>query len=76
MSHFEVLTFTMCDGWVNCWSEYDEETATESPSIFATRIAATRALRDHLNEVRRAVLDGDMDEAYSLHNFKIVEVSE
>lgn len=76
MSHFEVLTLTMCDGFVNCWSEYEGETAAESPSIFSTRLAATVALRNHLNEVRRAVLDGDMEAAYALHNFKIVEVSE
>jgi len=75
MSHFEVHTYTLCDGFINCWSDIDDNDK-ECPSTYPTRLAATLELRSFLNDVRQAVLDGDMEEAYSLSDYKVVEIPE
>jgi hypothetical protein len=73
MSHFEVHMYTLCDGFINCWSDIDDNDV-ESPSTYPTRLAATIELRSFLNEIRQAVLDGDIEEAYPLSDFKVVEI--
>jgi hypothetical protein len=43
---FEVLTDTFCDGWVNCWSDDDED-----PCLFDTLEEAEAELRDMFNTI-------------------------
>ena len=40
---FEVQHYTLCDGWINCWSEEDEN-GVMIPSIYRTYTEALDAL--------------------------------
>ena len=71
MSHFEVLTFTLCDGFVNCWADEHGK-----PQTFPSRIHAHLALNEFIADSRQAAAEGNLEEAYASHHFKIVEVSE
>ena len=65
---FEVQTYTMCDGWINCWF------LDGKPQTFPTQESAERELNTFLAFVEEAAARGDMDEAYSLEDYRIVEV--
>lgn len=71
--HWEVQTYTLCDGWVNCWtvSEGDAEPQAET---FTTRDEATKALRDYIADCILAVQDGDMSDAPTFEDHRIVFV--
>ena len=58
-----VLTNTLIDGFVNCWSEGDDE----KPSTYATKREAQKALVEHLDDM----LDGGME--FDLIDFHIEE---
>jgi hypothetical protein len=59
---WEVLTHTLCDGWVNTWT-ITEPGKPEHPETFATREEADQALADYLEEGRLAAEAGDLAEA-------------
>ncbi len=44
-TRYEVLTYTICDGWINCWSEDDK------PQTFATRKEAMTELEEHIQDM-------------------------
>ena len=71
--HWEVQTYTLCDGWVNCWS-IEEDGQPAKPETFTTREAASKALREHIADCILSVHDGDMEDAPSLEDFQIVFV--
>lgn len=48
---YEVQHETLCDGWVNTWSIYTEETSKEVPLLFMTREAAEKELEEYLKDV-------------------------
>lgn len=47
--HFEVQHYTLVDGWVNCWTTYDE-TDGEYPTTYETFNAAIFDLDDMFDE--------------------------
>lgn len=53
---WQVLTETICGGWVNCWSDYDDKGNT-TPSTYPTEWAAKRALREYIAERRAEGMD-------------------
>lgn len=59
---WEVLTFTLADGWVNTWT-VTEPGKPECPETFATREEAEQALAAYLEEGRFAAEAGDLAEA-------------
>lgn len=46
-----IETYTICDGWVNCWHEDDE------PMVFDTPEEAVEELMDHINCLNEAGMD-------------------
>jgi hypothetical protein len=62
MNRFVVLTDTVCQGWVNCWSEDDK------PQTFATREEAQAELDEYIQDTldmqrdQLALGDRDADE--------------
>jgi hypothetical protein len=59
---WEILTFTLCDGWVNTWTVM-EAGKPERPETFASREYAEQALAAYLEEARIAAEAGDLAEA-------------
>lgn len=74
-THFEVHTYTLCDGWVNTWSCTNEFGAFV-PETFNTFCEAKKALDDYLEEIRQEIEYGEREETngYDLDDFKIVRV--
>ena len=64
---FEIQTYTLCDGWVNTWTDGDEE-----PATFNSKLEAETALNDYLDDINDAVKSGDMIDGYNKAGFRIV----
>jgi hypothetical protein len=64
---YEVQTYTLCDGWVNTWSE-DDQLMT-----FDTLKEAQIALQDHLKDLAHAVMFGMVVDGTS--DYRIVGAS-
>lgn len=62
---FEVQTYTLCDGWVNTWSDDNED-----PITFATLEQAQGALRDYLEDIQSEVVAGNL-ESYDPASFRV-----
>ena len=65
---YQVESFTLFDGWVNCWTD-----DAENPITFDSREKAQQELDLFLKEQAGAVLCGDMVEAYDINDFRIVQ---
>jgi len=66
---WEVQTYTLGDGWVNCWKESDDAT----PQTFETEAAARAELQEHLGNVKAAVDAGHMED-YDPEDYRVVRV--
>lgn len=65
----EVQTFTLCDGWINCWSD-----EAEQPITYATEQDARAALDEYLADQAEAVRCGEMLETYARSDFRVVPI--
>jgi hypothetical protein len=65
---YQVLTFTIFDGWVNCWLDGGE------PWVFASEAEAEAAITEHIAECQEAEARGDMEYAPTREDFRIEEV--
>jgi len=67
---FEVQTFTLCDGWINCW------TVDEQPQIFDTEAEAQEALDEFFANIAADMESGERapDEGYNHEELRIVEI--
>jgi hypothetical protein len=72
---YEVQTYTLCDGWINCWttSKGDEEPV---PETFATREDAEDALDQYLIECAEAFECGDAEDVPDIEDFRIEPVKQ
>lgn len=70
VKRYEVLTYTLCDGWVNCWTQDDK------PAVFATREEAEAEITEFILDCQDVVARGDMDDAPDRDEFMIVEEGE
>ena len=70
MKRYEVQTFTLCDGWVNCWTIDDE------PMTFKTISAAELELKIHLDDIREAYEAGNIEDLPDPDDYQIVEVEQ
>jgi|GEM_PF-1686717 len=66
---WEVQHSTLCDGWVNTWTDDDE-----TPVTYASKSEAEQAFKEYLEYQHRAVDDGDWDEKYDPADFRVVFV--
>lgn len=67
-TRFVVLTNTIAEGWVNCWSEDDE------PLTFATFEEAQEEVGDHLDSLAEMVTESgrEFDREAEISNLWIV----
>ena len=72
MIKYEVLTYTLCDGWINCWSDGEENKST-----FDTREAAQEEIDDVIAGMKVSYAEAeppiDFDEAGEREQMAIVE---
>jgi len=70
---YEVQEWTLCDGWTNTWSTYDDE-GNEVPSTFTSLEDAQAELDDFFYQCEQAVKDGNMEDVPDREDFQIVKV--
>jgi hypothetical protein len=68
MPKFEILTSTICDGWVNTWMSNDV------PEYFDSFEDAVEDLDQFLADTDEAYFNGHLETRYLRNEFKIVEV--
>jgi hypothetical protein len=69
---FEVQHYTLCDGWINCWSRVED--GKEMPSIYNTYMDALNALSDFISQEHEAYREGAIDSMYDASEFRIMEI--
>jgi len=71
---FEVQTFTLCDGWINCWSVSDERGTR--PETFSTQAEAQAEIDEFFQETELQIEVGerDPDDGYSRDEYQIVQI--
>jgi hypothetical protein len=67
-TRFEVQTYTICDGWVNCWMVGDDDEL----ETFATEAEALAAIAEHIKDYEAAVVAGDCVDAPAEDEFRVV----
>ena len=71
---YEVQHFTLCDGWVNTWSDYDED-GNETPSTYDSFDDALNELDSFLDDEQEAFEEGNIESPYDRDEFRIAEVA-
>jgi len=73
---FVVKTYTICDGWTNCWTEEDDKGSR--PTTFASYDEAQAAIDEFIAEVDAEIKAGERlaDSGYDHEDFIIVEEDE
>ena len=66
--HFEVRTFTLCDGYVNTWLD-----GNDAPITYGTHGEAMRELENYIADCEAAVQSGEISDFEN--NLIIVEVN-
>jgi hypothetical protein len=69
---FEIQHFTLCDGWINTWSDGE----TGEPTIYDSYDQARDDLADFLDQEAEAYFNGDIESRYDADEFRIVEVKQ
>lgn len=74
MMAWEVQQHTLCQGWVNTWSE--EVDGVSRPLLYATEDEAAFDLKAFLTEISDEIAYGerDPDNGFDPEEFRIVEV--
>lgn len=74
---YEVQTYTLCDGWVNCWTVYEEGDRDGKPQTFESEAAAQAELDGFLSDIQEQIDSGERapDEGYDPEDFRVVEVA-
>lgn len=52
MTKYAVLTETLCDGWINCWST--TENGTTTPILFNTESEAQAEIDDYIQSMKES----------------------
>lgn len=68
---YQVQEFTICDGWINNWHEYDEDN-NQIPTVFESIEAAQLELDNYLWDIEKAFIRGDIESSENPANFRIV----
>lgn len=71
---YEVQQDTICDGWTNTWTEYDDDN-NEQPMTFDSFEEALDELNEHLHDCDKEFKRGNIDSPYERDEFRIVEVT-
>jgi hypothetical protein len=72
MTKYEVLTDTLCQGWVNCWTIVEDK-----PMTFDTIQSAQEEIDTHIKDIEESIAYGFMSEDSKVthDDFKIGEVT-
>ena len=70
---YEVQHYTLCDGWINTWSDYDED-GNETPSTYDSFEDALNELDSFLDDEQEAFEEGNIESPYDRDEFRIAEV--
>ncbi|MCZ8081432.1 MAG: hypothetical protein O9289_19630 [Rhodobacteraceae bacterium] len=75
MMAWEVQHHTLCQGWINTWSE--EVDGVSRPLTYPSEAAAQDALEEFLREIAEEIAYGerDPDQGYDSQEFRVVEVT-
>jgi hypothetical protein len=65
ITRYEVQTYTLCDGWINCWTTYEDD-GHSYPTYYETYAEAEADLNDVLREWPE----------YMREEYRIVEVEQ
>lgn len=73
--HFEVQHHTLIDGWVNCWTTYDEND-NETPTTYETFKNAIFDLDEMFDEIEYEIVAKirEPDTGYDDSEYRIVKV--
>jgi len=71
---YEVQHYTLCDGWVNTWSDYDED-GNETPSTYDSFEDALNELDSFLDDEQEAFEEGNIESPYDRDEFRIAEIT-
>jgi len=71
MARYEVQTHTMCDGWINCWSETDEDNV-DTLQTFSTRDEAEAAIHEFFADLYRA----GIGQQYDMEEYRVVRIAD
>ena len=71
---YEVQHYTLCDGWVNTWSDYDED-GNETPSTYDSFEDALNELDSFLDDEQEAFEEGNIESPYDRDEFRILEIT-
>jgi hypothetical protein len=69
---WEVQTYTICGGWVNCWREGSRG---EELTYFDSPEEAEREIDELLEDVKAEVAAGHMTDEYDREDYRVVEVN-
>lgn len=64
---------TVCDGWINNWSEASDPDEMQ-PQTFDSYAAAEEELTEFLQEIKEAHERGDMAHHYNRENYRIIPI--
>lgn len=70
MKKYEIQHFTLCDGWINTWSDCE----TGEPVIYDSYDQARDDLADFLDQEDEAFFNGWIESRYQADEFRIVEI--
>ena len=72
---YEVLTWSLCDGWSNTWTTWSDENPDEIPEVFETIEEAEEAIKEEIEAAECSIKKGYMDEGarQTRGDFKIAE---
>ena len=73
--YYEIHTWTLCDGWINCWTTTDER-GTLAPDTYPTVEATQAAIDEFLEDIQAEIDAGERapDEGYDPEELGIAEV--
>jgi hypothetical protein len=69
MSKYEVQHNTICDGWVNTWTD------DGAPTVFDSKAEANAELDSFLDDTLDDFRNGYLDEPYNRSEFRVVLIS-
>ena len=76
MNKYEILTYSLCDGWTNTWTTWSDENPEEVVEMFETRAEAEKAIAEEIKDISDAIDNGDMspDSRLVRNDFKIRKI--
>lgn len=70
---YEVEHYTLCQGWINCWTTYDKH-GNPHPTRFSSQKEAAEDLKEFIAESMFHFQNGDTDSPEDIHNYRISAV--